>query len=278
LSAVSAKKAVAELQPDIANVLGKNVSGVITFTQNSEAEKITIKAKITGLAPGSTHGWHIHNEQIKNQNCTTGGGHWNPKNVTHGAPDAEVRHYGDLGNLKADENGVVEVTVTDRLVTLFGDVNALGRGIVIHEKVDDLGLTDAPTSKTVGNAGSRLACANIQLIEEPVSSAGVVPTGYEHPKVTSRAYPEPSKSADTGYGVTPTPKPDTGYENKPAPTNGGGYKSEAKPAPTQDDGYKVSPAPTQADGYKTDSKPDGTILSSASVMAPFLSYVFVLFM
>jgi hypothetical protein len=36
-----------------------------------------------------------------------------------------------------------------------------GRGIVIHEKDDDLGLVDNDGSRAVGNAGGRLACGNV---------------------------------------------------------------------------------------------------------------------
>jgi Cu-Zn family superoxide dismutase len=33
------------------------------------------------------------------------GPHYNPKNLEHGAPEDEVRHAGDLGNVVAGDNG-----------------------------------------------------------------------------------------------------------------------------------------------------------------------------
>lgn len=39
----------------------------------------------------------------------------------------------------------------------------IGRSIVVHANVDDLGRTNHPDSKTTGNAGSRLACGVIGL-------------------------------------------------------------------------------------------------------------------
>jgi Cu/Zn superoxide dismutase len=33
------------------------------------------------------------------------GPHFNPNQLTHGAPEDEIRHAGDLGNIVADANG-----------------------------------------------------------------------------------------------------------------------------------------------------------------------------
>jgi len=40
------------------------------------------------------------------------------------------RHFGDLGNVEA-VNGVVDVTITDRLVTLFGEYKVIGLSFVV---------------------------------------------------------------------------------------------------------------------------------------------------
>lgn len=50
----------------------------------------------------------------------------NPFSKTHGAPDDEERHVGDLGNFKTDGQGNVKVTVTDKLVKLIGPESVLG--------------------------------------------------------------------------------------------------------------------------------------------------------
>jgi Cu-Zn family superoxide dismutase len=39
----------------------------------------------------------------------------------------------------------------------------IGRSIVVHEGIDDLGSTDHADSKTTGNSGARLACGVIGL-------------------------------------------------------------------------------------------------------------------
>ncbi|KAJ3331944.1 Superoxide dismutase [Cu-Zn], partial [Kappamyces sp. JEL0680] len=117
---------------------------------------------LTGLNASSTHGWHIHGAPILNQNCTMAGTHFNPMNTTHGdrSSDSLHRHVGDLGNIAADANGKIEFTITDPLVSLYyGKFNVENFGLVIHEKIDDLGLGGAPTSKSAGNCVVRHAPA-----------------------------------------------------------------------------------------------------------------------
>jgi Cu-Zn family superoxide dismutase len=286
LSAVNAKRAIAKVEPDLVNPLGKNVTGEIIFEQTSAQELVKITARITGLTPNSTHGWHIHNTEILNKNCTTGGGHWNPTNVTHGAPDAEVRHHGDLGNVKADAQGVIEVTMTDRLVTLFGNVTAIGRGIVLHEKEDDLGKGGNAGSLAVGNSGSRLGCGNIVIISD--STASAAPT---QPVITSSSSPAPTSTPVYESKPVSTSTPSQPGEPTPAPTMVYGKeesKPDGKPNPAPATGYgkteyqpEAIPAPDATKGYNTDVSPaadTGPILSSAESVAPLLSYLLFAFM
>ena len=37
--------------------------------------------------------------------CDVIGAHFNPNNMTHGAPEDEIRHAGDLGNIIANADG-----------------------------------------------------------------------------------------------------------------------------------------------------------------------------
>ena len=43
-----------------------------------------------------------------------------------------MRHIGDLGNVMADEIGVVNVDMTDTKAHLTGENSIMGRAIVIH--------------------------------------------------------------------------------------------------------------------------------------------------
>ena len=96
------------------------------------------------------------------------GPHFNPAGKTHGAPGDEERHAGDLGNITANAEGVATVSLVDKQIPLTGPNSILGRAVVVHELVDDLGKgdhsepgTQGKTSKTTGNAGARLACGVI---------------------------------------------------------------------------------------------------------------------
>ena len=79
------------------------VKGLVKLVQQpGGATKIT--AEITGLAPGQ-HGFHIHQYGNLTEGCKTAGPHYNPHGKTHGGPDLEERHVGDLGNVVAGEDG-----------------------------------------------------------------------------------------------------------------------------------------------------------------------------
>lgn len=89
---------------------------------------------------------------------------WIILQVSHGAPNDQVRHVGDLGNIVADEHGIAKTSFSDTVVSLYGSRSVLGRGIVIHAEIDDLGKTNHPDSLKTGNAGGRVACGVIGVL------------------------------------------------------------------------------------------------------------------
>lgn len=147
-------KAVSVLKGDGA------VTGTIFFTQQDS--KVTVTGEITGLAPGQ-HGFHIHEFGDNTNGCTSAGAHFNPHGKTHGAPGDEERHVGDLGNVTAGEDGKAKINMTDSMISLTGPLSIIGRTVVVHADVDDLGKGGVELSKTTGNAGGRLACGVIGI-------------------------------------------------------------------------------------------------------------------
>lgn len=144
-------KAVAVLHP----TEGNTVHGVVTFTKVENGIKVV--ADIKGLAPGK-HGFHIHEYgDCSAPDATSAGGHFNPDNKQHGAPDAAERHVGDMGNVTADADGNGHLELIDNLMTFSGPHSIIGRGVIVHSGEDDL------TSQPTGNAGSRVACGVIGI-------------------------------------------------------------------------------------------------------------------
>lgn len=75
-----------------------------------------------------------------------------------------MRHVGDLGNCEADKDGIATISFTDKIISLSGKNSIIGRGVVVHEGEDDLGLGGHDLSSTTGNAGGRLACGIIGIL------------------------------------------------------------------------------------------------------------------
>ncbi|KAL1411752.1 hypothetical protein Q8F55_002719 [Vanrija albida] len=139
------------------------VSGLIKFSQDKGSCEVSVTGTIQGLSPNAEHGFHIHQFGDISGGCNSTGGHFNPFNKTHGAPDAKVRHVGDLGNVKTDANGTAVVDIKDSKIQLLGARTILGRGVVVHAGRDDLGLGNETDSKTTGHAGARAACGVVAV-------------------------------------------------------------------------------------------------------------------
>ncbi|QEH38069.1 Superoxide dismutase [Cu-Zn] precursor [Aquisphaera giovannonii] len=137
-------KAVAILLP----TKGSKVEGRVTFTE--EGGKVKVHAEISGLAPGE-HGFHIHEFGVWSEDGMAAGGHYNPTAQKHAGTDTPKRHVGDLGNITANSNGNATVDIEDENLSFHGPTSILGRGVVVHEKADDL------KSQPSGNAGGRVA-------------------------------------------------------------------------------------------------------------------------
>jgi Cu-Zn family superoxide dismutase len=139
-------KAIAVLHPTKS---GGEASGVVTFTKVEGG--VRVEAEIRGLAPGE-HGFHIHEfGDPSSPDAMSAGGHFNPDKSDHGAMTSAKRHVGDLGNITASARGVAKLDVVDPTLAFAGAHNILGRGLIVHEKADDL------KTQPTGNAGGRIA-------------------------------------------------------------------------------------------------------------------------
>lgn len=135
----------------------------MTLSQKSCNDPIQVEVALVGLEPGY-HGFHVHEKGDLSGGCGSTGGHYNPDNVEHGNIHDKIRHVGDWANVEAGTDGIVSTTFEDKVATLYGERSILGRAIVVHEKVDDLGQGGHADSKKTGNAGGRLACGVIGIL------------------------------------------------------------------------------------------------------------------
>jgi superoxide dismutase, Cu-Zn family len=133
------------------------IKGIIHFTVMQDG--VEIRGEITGLKAGK-HGFHIHEfGDCSSADAKCAGGHFNPDKMPHGAPDAEKRHVGDLGNIIADESGKAVIRMKDKLIALSGPHSIVGRAVMIHEKADDL------KTQPTGDAGGRIAAGVVGIAD-----------------------------------------------------------------------------------------------------------------
>jgi Cu-Zn family superoxide dismutase len=135
---------------------GGTVAGEVTFAEGDG--EVAIVAHITGAPPG-THGFHIHEVgDCSSADFKSAGGHFNPTDMPHGAPSDVERHAGDLGNIEVAEDGTAHHEAASSMITVTeGPGSIIGRGVILHEKADDL------VSQPTGAAGARLACGVVEL-------------------------------------------------------------------------------------------------------------------
>jgi Cu-Zn family superoxide dismutase len=134
---------------------GSQTSGQVWF---SEAfGKVKVEGQFSGLDPNSKHGIHIHDYgDCTAPDASSAGGHYNPQGHQHGAPDAQARHVGDLGNLTTDKNGKATLSLELENSSINGTLNPIiGRAVIVHKNPDDL------ISQPTGGAGARIACGII---------------------------------------------------------------------------------------------------------------------
>jgi Cu-Zn family superoxide dismutase len=157
--AAAAPMAVLQAVADLHPASGSQVSGTVTFTQ--QGDRVIVVADVRGLPPYTSHGFHIHERgDCSAPDAMSAGGHFNPDQHPHAGPSTPMRHAGDLGNLEADANGrAYKRMVVDNITLGAGTHSVIGRGVIVHEKLDDY------TTQPTGNAGARVACGQIMAAQ-----------------------------------------------------------------------------------------------------------------
>ena len=136
---------------------GNTAKGMVHFQDQGDGNTEVV-VDLTGVPPG-VHGFHVHDKGDCGNNGQNAGGHFNPTNMPHGAPDAQSHHAGDFGNVTADDKGEVHTRFTTHSVMVKeGTMSVVGHAVVLHGNPDDL------VSQPAGNAGPRIACGIVTLM------------------------------------------------------------------------------------------------------------------
>jgi Cu-Zn family superoxide dismutase len=152
-NATASATAAATLKPTTAPG-SRGIAGRITLAQRGNS--VVIEGTVTGLAPNTEHGFHIHENGDCSGDGKAAGDHFNPDRHEHAGPGQPMRHAGDLYNLKSDAQGKATLQQDVDAITLDpGKNSVLGKALVVHAKSDDY------KTQPAGDSGDRVACGVI---------------------------------------------------------------------------------------------------------------------
>jgi Cu-Zn family superoxide dismutase len=135
---------------------GGNVAGAMDLVTSNGV--VTMTGLVTGIKPGSIHGFHIHEKgDCGSPDFKSAGEHFNPTSQQHGDPIMPPHHLGDIPNLVGDDMGKAPVNARIESATLGdgGPNDLVGRAVVVHASADDY------MTQPSGNSGDRIACGVI---------------------------------------------------------------------------------------------------------------------
>lgn len=139
---------------------GNDVTGVVLFQSRYWGKRgcvVKISAELSGLTEG-LHGFHIHQfGDIRSPTGAATGGHFVSPSASNDdpgfhsywwrTPANEEPHWGDFGNIYANQSGFASYYRVDTRITLSGIV---GRGMIVHA-----GRDKGPKFQTSGDSGAR---------------------------------------------------------------------------------------------------------------------------
>jgi Cu-Zn family superoxide dismutase len=159
-AAAPAQSTARQAVVNLASASGSLVSGKVTVMPMADGVHLT--GTVGGLPANSTHGFHIHEKgDCSAADASSAGPHFNPAAAPHGKDESGAHHAGDMDNVVANAEGVVNLDVHVSGVTLGGGAanDIAGRALVVHAAPDDY------TSQPAGNAGARVACGVITVTQ-----------------------------------------------------------------------------------------------------------------
>ncbi|CUH28562.1 Superoxide dismutase [Cu-Zn] precursor [Jannaschia seosinensis] len=143
----------ARVTGDIQNRDGEIIGSISAFETASGIVRVSVQA--TGLTPGP-HAIHFHETGECVGDFTSAGGHI-AGGMEHGLVEGGP-HPGDMPNALVQDEQVLAVEVFNSRISVEEHLrDSDGAAFIIHEGADDY------TSQPSGDAGSRVACAVLNL-------------------------------------------------------------------------------------------------------------------
>lgn len=160
-----ASTTILKAKANIQGLPGSGISGTVKIVQIGSGAfpdilpTVLVFADVSGLAPGTIHGVHIHEVGSCTPDFNAAGGHFDPGPFGNSSPPDPNHpfHMGDLPNLKADSDGDAHFEHRTSRITLSASplsiFDANGSSIIVHVNADQ-GTNNVPG----GAGGGRLAC------------------------------------------------------------------------------------------------------------------------
>jgi superoxide dismutase, Cu-Zn family len=199
---------------------GNTAGGELTLTPAAGGLRLT--GRLTGLAAGATHAFHIHEiGDCSDPAAESAGPHFNPGGEPHGNRDAGPHHAGDMPNVVADATGGAEVDLMlgDLELGSNGPRDVLGRALIVHAQPDDY------STQPSGNAGARIACGVIGRTTDSTAPAtgtsmDTAPATGTLPTPTGEPVPAAPPADGTQPPAGPATTPETATPAPPSDDNG----------------------------------------------------------
>lgn len=130
----------------------RKIYGTVQFIESYIDGPLIVRVSLADV-PTGYHGFHLHEFGNDFYGPESFGSHYNPTHMHHGSRNDPHAHVGDFGNLFANSDRDIDDTFTANLIT-YDEI--IGRGLVLHEDIDDLGFGNHPDSSTTGHSGHRM--------------------------------------------------------------------------------------------------------------------------
>jgi len=141
--------------------------GYATLEETRPKGPVRIHVHVEGFEGIGNCGFHIHRSGNTECGAKSLCDHYNPTNKNHGGLNEADSHVGDLGNVTANSEGIIDQTLIAEKVRLSGVLSVYGRSMIIHEDEDDLGKGRYKDSLTTGHSGRRMLWGIIAVNDDP---------------------------------------------------------------------------------------------------------------